>query len=206
MGLSFGQDMVCSYSWKQKIVTKSSTKAELVGVDDSLGYILWAKYFKEGQGYNMEPLILYQDNMSTILLETNGKASISRRTKHIKVKYFYKKEKVDKGEIIVKHCPTDQMWTDIYTKPKQGKVFREFCGHVMGIPDDYDDDKYNATIVTVPPKNLVHPVSATEEAPKECVGECEEQAHNLTTARPGDVVKRVPIIMVQGKPWSPGSC
>jgi hypothetical protein len=44
-GMSFGQGMALSYSWKQKINTKSSTEAELVGVDDSLGYILWAHYF-----------------------------------------------------------------------------------------------------------------------------------------------------------------
>ena len=35
-GMSLGQGMVMSYSWKQKINTKSSTEAELVGVDDSL--------------------------------------------------------------------------------------------------------------------------------------------------------------------------
>ncbi|KAL3810038.1 hypothetical protein ACHAXA_000207 [Cyclostephanos tholiformis] len=96
-----------------KIVTKSSTEAELVGVDDSLGCILWARYFMEEQGYDMEPSLLYQDNMSAILLETNGKASSSRRTKHIK-----------------------------------GKAFREFRGHVMGIPADYDDDEYKTTVVT----------------------------------------------------------
>jgi hypothetical protein len=44
-GMSFCQGMALSYSWKQKINTKSSTEAELVGVDDSLGYILWAHYF-----------------------------------------------------------------------------------------------------------------------------------------------------------------
>ncbi len=38
-GMSFGQGMVMSYSWKQKVMTKSSTEAELVGVNDSLGYI-----------------------------------------------------------------------------------------------------------------------------------------------------------------------
>jgi hypothetical protein len=56
--------MALSYSWKHKITRKSSTEAELVGVDDSLGYILWARYFMVEQGYDMEPSLLYQDNMS----------------------------------------------------------------------------------------------------------------------------------------------
>ena len=81
--------------------------------------------------------------MSAILLEKNGKASSSKRTKHIKVKYFYIKEKVDNGEIEIEHCSTDQMWTDINTQPKQGAVYRVFRGHVMGIPaDDYIDKDY----------------------------------------------------------------
>jgi hypothetical protein len=37
-GMSFGQRMAMSYSWKHKINTKSSTEAEIVGVDDSLVY------------------------------------------------------------------------------------------------------------------------------------------------------------------------
>ncbi len=39
-GMSFGQGMALSYSWKQKINTKSSIEAKLVGVDNLLGYIL----------------------------------------------------------------------------------------------------------------------------------------------------------------------
>ncbi len=76
--MSLGQSMAMSYSWKQKINTKSSTEAELVGVDDSLGYILWARYFLLAQGYDMQPSLVYQDNMSAILLETNGKASSTK--------------------------------------------------------------------------------------------------------------------------------
>ncbi len=83
-GMSFGHGMALSYSWKQKINTKSSTEAELVGVDDSLGSILWACYFMIEQRYDMDPSLLYQDNMSAILLETNRRASSSKRTKHIK--------------------------------------------------------------------------------------------------------------------------
>ncbi len=83
--MSFGWGMALSYSWKHQIMTKSLMEAELVGVDDSLGHILWTKYFMQAQGYEMEALLLYQDNMSPMLLEMNGKASSSKHTKHIKV-------------------------------------------------------------------------------------------------------------------------
>jgi hypothetical protein len=97
--MSFGQGMALSYSWKHKINTKSSTEAELVGVDDSLGYILWACYFMIEQGYDMDPSLLYQDNMSAILFETNanGRVISSKRTKHIKVKYYLIKDQGRSG-------------------------------------------------------------------------------------------------------------
>ena len=43
----------------------------------------------------MDPSLLYQDNMSAILLETNGRTSSSKRIEHIKVKYYLIKDKVD---------------------------------------------------------------------------------------------------------------
>ena len=58
---------------------------KLIGVDGSLGYILWPRYFMQEQGYDMDASLLYQDNMSVILLETNGKVSSTKQTKHIKV-------------------------------------------------------------------------------------------------------------------------
>ncbi len=67
-------------------------------MDNSLGYILWARYFMQEQGFDMEALLLYQDNMSAILLKTNGRASSSKRTKHIKVQYFLLKTRLTKGK------------------------------------------------------------------------------------------------------------
>ncbi len=57
--------------------------------------------------------------MNAMLLEMNSKASSSKQTKHIKVKYFFVKDKNNHSKVIVEHCPTKQMWTNINTKPKQ---------------------------------------------------------------------------------------
>jgi hypothetical protein len=50
------------------------------------------------QGFDMEALLLYQDNMSAMLLKTNGRANSSKRTKHIKVKHFFLKTRPTKGK------------------------------------------------------------------------------------------------------------
>jgi hypothetical protein len=61
------------------------------------------------QGFDMNALLLYQDNMRAMLLKTNGRAGSSKRTKHTKVKYFCIKNKVNQGEVTFKKCPTGQM-------------------------------------------------------------------------------------------------
>lgn len=121
--MSMGKGMAITISRKQKINGKSSTESEIIGVDDALPHILWTKYFLECQGYHHGPSVLHQDNKSALLPESNGMHSASKRTKHIKVWYFFIKDKVDQKEIMLKYCPTDKMWADILTKPKQGKAF-----------------------------------------------------------------------------------
>jgi hypothetical protein len=61
---------------------RSSTEGELVAVDDGATMILWTKLFLEAQeGYNADKNIIYSDNKSAILLETNGKKSSGRQTR-----------------------------------------------------------------------------------------------------------------------------
>jgi len=92
------------------------------------------------------------------------------------VKYYPIKDKIDRGEITIKHCPTEQMWTDINTKPKQGAVFRAFRGHVMGIPADNNDASFVTRCNFRPPNWVPEPVSMLpiprdRVAAQECVGE-----------------------------------
>jgi len=86
--ISLGHGVISSKSSKQKINTKSSTEAELVGACDFIPNTLWVKWFLEKQGYNIQTNIFYQDNQSAILLEKNGKQSSGERSRHINIRYF----------------------------------------------------------------------------------------------------------------------
>ena len=70
--MTMGKGAILSGSNKQRLNTRSSCEAELVGVDDYATKILWTKLFMEEQGYEIRRNILYQDNKSTILLLENG--------------------------------------------------------------------------------------------------------------------------------------
>ena len=69
----FSRGAVLSKSIKQKLNTKSSTEAELVGTSDYLPSAIYARLFLSEQGYKIKPTVLHQDNESAIKLEQNGR-------------------------------------------------------------------------------------------------------------------------------------
>jgi hypothetical protein len=137
--LSLGSGAVIGISKKQKLNTQSSTESELVGVDDVMALILWTRYFLEEQGHVPKEMTIYQDNQSTMLLEKNGKESSGRKTKHIRVRYFFIRDRIDNGDVTVKYCPSDRMWADCFTKPIQGKAFRKMRAQIQGVSEELVD-------------------------------------------------------------------
>ena len=87
--MSLGEGAAMSMSAKQKLVARSSTESELIGVHDAMPNMLWCREFLLAQGYAVKETKLLQDNMSAMLLEKHGKASSSKRTKHINIRYFF---------------------------------------------------------------------------------------------------------------------
>ena len=83
--ISLGKGSPYSKLSKQKINTKSSTEADLVGIDDMIPMILWTIYFIDSQGYQIIDNIVNQDNQSTILLSSNIKDSSGKMTKHVNI-------------------------------------------------------------------------------------------------------------------------
>jgi hypothetical protein len=95
--MSLGWGIIYGTSKRQKLNTKSLTESELVGADDVLPQMLWTLYFLEAQGYKIDDNLLYQDNKSSILLETNGHGSSGKQTRHINVRYFFIADRVKRN-------------------------------------------------------------------------------------------------------------
>ena len=109
-------------STKQKIVTKSSTEAELVGLSDTATQAIHMRNFVQAQGYEVGSAIIYQDNMSCIALMKRGGPG-SERSRHINIRHFWLCEKVKDGEVVIEHLGTEKMFANALTQPVQGQQF-----------------------------------------------------------------------------------
>jgi hypothetical protein len=133
--MTLGRGAPYSTCVKQKLNTRSSTEAELVGVSDVMPQVLWTRYFMQAQGYTVSDSLLYQDNQSAMLLEKNGRGSSSKRTRHINIRYFFVADRIANGEVKIEYCPTGDMLADYFTKPLQGSSFQKFRNQIMNLKD-----------------------------------------------------------------------
>ena len=136
--LSMGGGVIYGTSTTQKLTSKSSTEAELIGASDVMPQVIWTRFFLEAQGYRVRENIVYQDNKSAILLEKHGRASSSKRTRHINIRYFFVKDRINNEEVTVVFCPTEHMLADYFTKPLQGSLFKTFRNRIMNFNLDSD--------------------------------------------------------------------
>lgn len=130
-------------SSKQKVVSRSSTEAELIGVSDALTFLMWTKLFfldqmknisKDSKLKNLGKNVVYeQDNTSAILLQQNRKWSSTRRTKHINCWYFYVTDWIKNGDVTVVHKPTEEIWSDFHTKGLVRQLFLKHRETLMGL-------------------------------------------------------------------------
>lgn len=114
---------VYTKSCKQKLMTDSSTFAELVALHDGVHVVESTLHLMREMGYHDGPAIVHQDNLSTMFLATRGPGIVSK-SRHIPVRYYYVHDCIERGDLTVVHCPTADMRVDYITKPKTGKTFR----------------------------------------------------------------------------------
>ena len=90
----------------------------------------------------MSEEVLMQDNKSSILLQKNYPFSVRKGSKHIHVRFYFSKDKIDKKELKLLYCPTDEMTADFNIKLLQGYKFVECHDKLLGISaEDFDESK-----------------------------------------------------------------
>ena len=67
-----------------------------MGLSEYLPYNIWMKNFLESQGYEVKENVIYQDNESAIKMEKNGRNSCTGNSRHVSIRYFFIKDRVEK--------------------------------------------------------------------------------------------------------------
>jgi len=117
-----GTPVLCK-TMRQKIVTKSSTEAELVALSDGLTEIIWCREFIQSAGFILPATGVGEDNMSVLSL-LEGRKFGTARTKHISVRYFFICDRIANGELVMVYVPTKEQLADILSKALMGEQFQ----------------------------------------------------------------------------------
>jgi len=134
-------------SWSsgvQKAITLSSTQSELyetVECGKSIHYIRQAYQEQIGSKEVLPPTTLREDNRPVLDLLDPDKAGLSKRVRHISIRWFAAREWVQEGSIAMAKIDTHYNLADIMTKPLTKDVFlrlREGFMTLPGLPANYD--------------------------------------------------------------------
>jgi hypothetical protein len=121
-------------SWKsskQTITTSSTMYAEFVACYEATGQSEWFKKFVPGLRVDdsiEKSLEIYCDNEPAVQYSYNNKKSDA--SKHINIKYYVVKEKIQDHTISLEHISTKQMLADPFAKGLPPNVLKE---HVAGM-------------------------------------------------------------------------
>jgi hypothetical protein len=123
------------------------------------------------------------------------KDSISKRMKHINIRYFFITDRVKKEEVSVVWCPTEDMIGDFATKPLQGALFRKFRDEIMGVtpardPGPGKTDSNVGKIKNKPKKGKAKRLvpQGKKATPQECVG---SRTRDSSKVKPGLLSKDI---------------
>jgi hypothetical protein len=125
---------VGAWTFKQRIITLSSTESEIVALSDGVKHIMWYRQWLTAQGFSIGPTKVFQDNEAVIQLIKNERRA-NQRTRHLDVRLFYPRDLEIAGHIQLVWCPTDIMIADLMTKPLQGALFRRLTAALTGNED-----------------------------------------------------------------------
>ena len=129
---------IIAKSKMQSLVTLSSTEAELVAAVDGVRRAEYLQRTLVELTFPELPLVLLQDNQSTITIINNGEG-YKGKNRHMRVRYGYLHELLQAHALELKYTPTHLMVADLLTKPMGGEQFRFLRYMLMGRDPDEDD-------------------------------------------------------------------
>ena len=93
----------------------SSIEAEYIAAGSCCAQSLWIKYQLEDYEIKLDKILIKCGNKSIIYLTRNS--ILHSRTKHIVIRYYFIKEHISNGEIMLDYVCTDDQLANIFTKP-----------------------------------------------------------------------------------------
>jgi hypothetical protein len=81
-----------------------------VGASDYVPHTIWARKFLQKQGYAIKKNTFYQDNQSAIRFEKNGRKLCGLNSRHIDIRYFFIKDRLEIEWFNVDIVPRNKCW------------------------------------------------------------------------------------------------
>lgn len=130
-GIVFNNGMlVDSWSKTEKTVALSTMEAELMALSRTVQAVQYLRTSLQQLGIKQDaPSLIYEDNQSVIAYIKNR--NISQRNRHIGVRYVFIQQAIDRGEIELLWCPTEQMVADLGTKNLSAAVHHRLLRKVF---------------------------------------------------------------------------
>ena len=120
-------------SWssrRQQTVALSTVEAEYMAQCHAAKEAIWLNSLQADLGYRPSAVRIFGDNQGAIALAANP--ITSQRSKHIDVQYHFIRERVSRGDILLRYVQTEHMVADSLTKAVPGDK-TAWCRAQMGL-------------------------------------------------------------------------
>ena len=113
--LLFAGNPVAWVSSRQSTVAFSTAESEYIALFTTTKEAVWLKQLYTDFGHiQSKATTINVDNLSASIIANNGKSG--KTVKHMKIKYHYVREMIDKKVVATINCPADIMLADVLTK------------------------------------------------------------------------------------------
>jgi hypothetical protein len=125
----FLDSLVSWSSRKQRTVSTSSTESEYYALANTVKEAIWITLFLSFTKLpSPKPFPIFCDNQSTCTIANTD--VISSRTKHIDVRHHFIRQHINDGSFTTIWIPTNEMTSDIFTKPLSSTHFLRHRDHL----------------------------------------------------------------------------